>query len=1026
MNKLKLKSMKSIRKLFFFVLFVQVCMLPLLAQQGSRVTGTVSDNFGDPLPGVNVVVKGTTTGVITDADGTYSITVPDNAVLVFTSIGYVSQEFEVGDQHAINISLQEDTKILEEVVVVGYGTIQRKFFTGSVSTVKVADQPVALAPRTNALDMLRGNVTGITVNREFEAGTTPNIEVHGQKSVNRVTSNPLFVVDGVIYPGGMQNIDPSNIESISVLKDASSLAAYGSQSANGVVMITMKKGKLGKPVVSFDVSSTFSGHIGIPKYQSPEDYVAARNIAYGVADAKSWMKVYTHENYDAGKVVDWIDEVTRTGFLQKYAGSVSGATERLNYFMSLSHNDQKGVVYGDDYKREALMLKLQSDITDWFQVGALVSYAYHNYDGVRAALHPWQSPFGNAYRPNGGVERYPIGESSTSPLWDTAKSGTRDNYERQSNVETRGHVLIKAPWITGLSYRLNAYYSNTIQHTYNFYNEGYYVFEGFANDDSRYAPETINGFLSRANGQKRIRNITTYVLDNILNYNASFGKHFIDVSAVYTRDYYKNELNDLNGSNFTSVGNTTLGYNGLAYAVTQTVGLSNTVKTNVGYLGRVNYSYNDRYNLTASIRRDGSSVFGDNNKWGVFPAVGVAWIISRENFMERFESINFLKLKVSWGKNGNQSLNPYGTLSTINTGQSGMHPYYFGNASEPTWGQFVTAIGNPTLGWEETAAWNAGFETGLLDNRINFELNIYKSSTTNQIFNRVIPPMSTGFTSTRATMGQVDNRGVEITLNTINMRKSNFEWSSMLNFYLNRNKLVDLYGDGKDDISNKLFLGKSLGAIYELKVAGIVQEGDTEYMNANARVPGDPKFYDQNGDGVITVSNTETDDRMIIGYSKENFQMNMSHTLRYGNWELYALFTGIFGGGGYGLAINQGAYNLTTVIEQMYNAWSHPWWTPENKSNTYTRPGANINNFNPVQSWTFVRFQDLTLSYLFRQKALHNLGVGNLRVYIAGKNLFVLTKWIGSDPEDHQNITGTGQPQYPMQRSVSVGLNLSF
>ena len=1011
------------QKMLCMLCILMSCPLAVMAQK--RVNGTVKDVTGDPVIGVNVVEKGTTNGISTDVDGAFTLTVREDATLSFSYIGYLTQEVGVGNQTTFNITLLEDAQMLDEVVVLGYGTVQRKYFTGSVSTIKVADQPVALAPRTNAFDMLRGTVTGVTVGRESEVGSTPNIQVHGQKSVN-ASSNPLVVVDGMIYPEGWQNIDPTTIESLSVLKDASSLAAYGSKAANGVVMITTKKGKLGKPVVNFEVSTTFSGFVGIPDYQSPEDFVASRNIAYNTTDAKSWLQPYVHDNLDAWKVVDWIDVVTRTGILQKYAGSVSGGTEKLNYFLSLSHNDQQGVVYGDNYKREAMMIKLQSDITDWFQVGAQANYTYHNYDGVRATLAPWHQPFGNVYRPNGQLEKYTIGVSVINPLWDTDKGGTRDNYERQSIIESRGHVLIKAPWIKGLSFRFNAFYSSRTNTTSEFYHEGYYVREGFVGEDSRYAPETVRGYLSSANGYKAINLQTTYVIDNILNYSNSFGKHFVDISAVYTRDYTKIERNRMNGSNYASLGNSQLGYNGLAFATTQTVGLTNTLKTNVGYLGRVNYSYHDRYNLTASIRRDGSSVFGVNNKWGVFPAVGVAWIITQEDFMD-IEKLNFLKLKASWGKNGNQSLDPYGTLSTINTGQTGNHPYYFNNASDPVWGQFVTAIGNSALGWEETASWNVGFESGWLDDRIDFELNIYKSSTTNQIFNRTIPSMGNGFTSTRATMGQVDNRGVELMLNTVNIKKRDFEWSSMLNFYLNRNKLVELYGDGNDDISNSLFLGKSLGAIYQLKVIGIVQEGDTQYMEANSRVPGDPKFEDRNNDGVITVSNTDSDDRTIIGYNKENFRMNMSHTLRYGNWDLYMLFTGVFGGGGYGVQINRGAYNVASSdVQYQYNSWDVPWWTPENKSNTHTRPGANLNNFQPVQSWTFVRLQDLSLSYSLRQKALRDMGVSNLRIYLAGKNLFTLTKWIGSDPEDHQNLTGQGAPVYPLQRSVSVGINLSF
>jgi hypothetical protein len=397
--------------------------------------------------------------------------------------------------------------------------------------------------------------------------------------------------------------------------------------------------------------------------------------------------------------------------------------------------------------------------------------------------------------------------------------------------------------------------------------------------------------------------------------------------------------------------------------------------------------------------------------------------------MESFKQINFLKFKASWGKNGNQSLSPYGTLSTINTGQRGNHVYYFDNSTAQSWGQFISTIGNPDLGWEETTSTNLGIETGLFQNRVHLDLDVYRSKTTNQIFDRVIPPFSSGFTSVKATMGQVDNIGLEFTLNTVNFQSPDWTWSSMLNFYINRNELVELYGDGKDDIGSSLFLGKSLGAIYGLKNIGVVQVEDTEYMEANTRLPGDPKFANLDGsaDGRITVSGTELDDRTILGYNKENFRMNMSQTLRYRNWELYAMFTGVFGGGDWGKAVNAGPFTTASYQNGSWaNNFSHEWWTAENRSNTQLRPGANISNYTPVQDWTFVRLQDLNLSYNFRHNAIRSIGIENLRAYISGKNLFTLTGWIGGDPEDHQGFTDTTQPVYPVQRSVSFGFNLSF
>lgn len=993
-------------------------------QQGIAVNGIVTDENGDPMPGVNVTVKGTTTGGVTDVNGKYSITVSDrNTVLVFSFIGYKTQEFIIGAQTEINVILEEDTRQIEEVVVVGYGTVQRKNFTGSVSTINVANSPIAMSPRTNVMDMLRGSVTGATISREMAAGSDPSIEIHGQKSIKSSSANPLIVLDGVIYMGGWRDIDPTTIETISVLKDATSLAAYGSQAANGVVMITSKKGVLGKPVINFDGSLAVSIKTMIPKLLSPEDFVAKTNYAKDVTDPQSWMLPSLYANYQAGKTTDWLDYATQTGITQNYAISVSGATERFNYFLSMSHTDQKGIVIGDEYSREAIVVRLQNDITDWLQVGAQVNYTYNNYDGITASLRPYLTPYGQPTRPNGELEKYVIegGAMGINPLWDTYKGGTVDDYERYATTFLKGHILLKCPWIDGLTYRLNASYSEENYKHDKFTHEGNYVAEGIYTNDERYTPATIAKYLSSANGSNQRRLNSYYVFDNILNYTKQFEKHFVDVTAVYTRDEFTSDDRTMKGSNFSSVGNTLLGYNGLPFSVTQTLETKITRKANVGYLGRFNYNYDNRYHFSASVRRDGSSVFGADNKWGVFPAIGAAWTLSRENFMAPVEAINYLKIKASWGKNGNQSLAPYGTLSTINLGQTGNHPYLFGNTSNPSWGQFVTAIGNPGLGWEATTAVNAGFEAGLLKDRIHVEFDTYKSQTTDQIFDRTIPVMSNGFTATKATMGQVNNWGVELTLNTINIRKTDFEWSSMLNFYMNRNKLVDLYGDGKDDIGSKYFIGKSLGAIYDYKVIGIVQEENTEYIAANTTAAGYPMYANLDGsaDGKIT-----TADRTILGYNKENFRMNMSHTVSYKNWELYAMFTGLFSGGDFGVEANAEAY--VTQPDYFVNV-DHPWWTPENRNNKYPTPKFGGGNYTPVMSYAFVRLQDLSLSYTFRQQALKAIGVNNLRAYISVKNLFTITNWVGGDPETKQKFNGWGDMGgYPLQRIFSVGLNLSF
>ena len=801
-------------------------------QQKQTVTGIIKDATGEAIIGASVLEKGTSNGTITDLDGKFTLSVTPNATLVISYIGYQTQELPVVTGKVMDIQMKEDAEMLDEVVVVGYGTTKRKNFTGSVSTVKASETPLALMPTSNAMDILRGTATGITVSQQQGAGQAPSLQVRGQKSVNG-GSTPLIVMDGVIYMGSFRDIDPTTIESMSILKDATSLAAYGSQAANGVIMITTKKGKLGKPVINVNTSWAFSTATAKPDLLSPEDYVKKVNLLSGLAEDAdpTWMREYEYENYKNGNTIDWFDYSTRTGIMQNYSASVSGATEKMNYYLSGTYTDQEGVVKGDDYDRTVLTARIQTDITNWLQVGGQVNYAYNDYSGP-SVYDLYQairlSPYGRAERADGGgVEKFPVNEGiyRINPLWNV-ESGTIDDHDTYSTVSMKGHALVKCPWIEGLTYRLNGSYSiENIERDY-FTHEGYYVKEGTGDD--RYSESAVSDYLASANGYSARTKNTSWVLDNIINWQRQFGKHYVDLTYVYTRDSYEYSYRRFDGSDFAALGNTNLSYDGLNLATTQKInGLSYTRHTNVGYLGRANYNYNDTYHLSVSVRRDGSSVFGANNKWGTFPAVGVAWTASNEEFMKNIKAISYLKLKASWGKNGNQSLSPYETLSKITLGQSGGYSYPFGNTSLVSWGQRITSMGNTDLGWEETESFNYGFDLGVLDNRIRLEFDGYFSKTTNQIFNRNIPVMINGLTSMKATMGRVDNWGIEVNLNTTNIQTKDFNWGSTLTFYMNRNKLKELYGDGQDDITNSLFLGKSLGAIYGYKNIGIVQEDDT-------------------------------------------------------------------------------------------------------------------------------------------------------------------------------------------------------
>lgn len=587
-------------------------------QQKQTVTGIIKDATGEAIIGASVLEKGTSNGTITDLDGKFTLSVTPNATLVISYIGYQTQELPVVAGKVMDIQMKEDAEMLDEVVVVGYGTTKRKNFTGSVSTVKASETPLALMPTSNAMDILRGTATGITVSQQQGAGQAPSLQVRGQKSVNG-GSTPLIVMDGVIYMGSFRDIDPTTIESMSILKDATSLAAYGSQAANGVIMITTKKGKLGKPVINVNTSWAFSTAAAKPDLLSPEDYVKKVNLLSGLAEDAdpTWMREYEYENYKNGNTIDWFDYSTRTGIMQNYSASVSGATEKMNYYLSGTYTDQEGVVKGDDYDRTVLTARIQTDITNWLQVGGQVNYAYNDYSGP-SVYDLYQairlSPYGRTERADGGgVEKFPVNEGiyRINPLWNV-ESGTIDDHDTYSTVSMKGHALVKCPWIEGLTYRLNGSYSiENIERDY-FTHEGYYVKEGTGDD--RYSESAVSDYLASANGYSARTKNTSWVLDNIINWQRQFGKHYVDLTYVYTRDSYEYSYRRFDGSDFAALGNTNLSYDGLNLATTQKInGLSYTRHTNVGYLGRANYNYNDTYHLSVSVRRDGSSVFGANN-----------------------------------------------------------------------------------------------------------------------------------------------------------------------------------------------------------------------------------------------------------------------------------------------------------------------------------------------------------------------------------------------------------------------------
>jgi len=1023
------------------------------------ITGKVTDSKGETLIGVSVR-SSAGPAAITDAKGVYTLRTEDNATLTFSYIGYAPQEVKVSGRAVINIVLSENASQLNDVVVVGYGTQKRKDVTGAVTTIRLEDSPKSSVPYVNALEALQGT-SGINVGPSTSAGANPNIVVRGQNSVNANTS-PLIVLDGVIYNGNLNEINMNDIATYDILKDASSAAIYGSKSANGVVLITTKRGRTDAPTINFSTYYGIQNATRIPEMRSGEDFLQWRkdNMSIRGQDITDITKVLTPlelKAYNEGHNMDWIDEVIQYAPIQNYQVSISGKTDKMNYYFSGGYLDQKGIMYNDEFKKPNFTLKLENNITDWLSYGATGYYSSTDYSGVSPNMYmaTYMSPFSYKYvdgTNNQLLQRYPAGNTSLfNPFWGNGTVTTQgyydDNLERSNSIRGTGFLNAKLPFIKGLNFRFDVTGNRANAKLASFHHEG-------AEVNTLVPAEIANPlqFLSKANGSMSTTSSSNWLINNLLSYTHSFGKHNIDALAGYTRDYTRIESLAVSGSDFAAFGTTSLGYNGLYKATTQTILNGATTSLinepsnaggyskyqNVGYIGRLNYNYAQKYYATLNIRRDGYSAFSEGNKFGWFPGGSVAWALSEENFMKSLTFINYLKVRASYGKTGNQGISPYATQALIGSGYT-----VFGSTS--TAYSTPSSIANNTLTWEKTAALNFGLDFSLFDNRLSGNIDVYKSKTTDQLLTRYIP-IFTGFQNVNANIGEVQNKGIEITFNSVNLKTDGgFRWESGYSFWLNRNKLVHLYGldvnkDGKedDDVDNSLFIGKSLGAIYDYTVDGVVQSSDTEYMNkyktatgTNIFVPGDLKIRDLNGDGVI-----DPKDRSVIGYGKENYNMNLSNTFTYKNFQLFFSINAIVGGGkdNFFMSTNIRGLDPGAVLPTVANWLNEEYWMPGRESTTTVRPNyANTFSYGFYQSRTFARLQNASLSYTFPKKVTEKLKINNLKVFVSGTNLFTITGWTGLDPANGAQIGGNGgssntsvNTSLPLMRTVSFGLNLGF
>ncbi len=1001
-----------------------------MEQTNLKISGKVTDSSDDPLPGVTVIIKGTTNGTVTNADGVYSISnVPEDAILLFSFVGMKTQEITVAGKVSIDVVMTEDYIGIDEVVAIGYGVQKKSDLTGAVSTIKIENSLISNVPNVNALQTIKGNVPGINIGEPTSAGGSPSLIIRGQNSI-KASNSPLLVVDGVIFNGSFSDLNPDDIAAIDILRDASASAVYGSRAANGVILVTTKRGKTGKPMFNFNAYYGVQDWTNRPDMMKGEEFitwkrdVAILNGASGSdTELSQILNPKEYEAYQSGHTIDWLNEVTQFAPIQNYQLSISGATDKTNYYISGNYLNQTGIIVGDDYKKYSLKVKFENEITDWMKIGINLNTSYNDYSGVPADIYmaTYCGPYGYKYVTIPGyddrLERYPQTTTSVyNPLWQTQQH----HVDRRNNYWALGFAEIKIPWVKGLKYNFNYSIDKYEKETELFQDENYFIntlLISDLGDPSKY--------LSKPNGYRAINTKNNWLLNHILSYSHSFGNNKIDATLMAERQKGTSKYLKFAGRNFSEVGTTVLGVNNLELSsiMSGETELSELMQT--AYMGRINYVNRGRYHASFSIRKDGYSAFSEGHKYGLFSAMALAWTVSEESFMKEFDSLDYLKLRLSYGENGNPSIDPYGTFPSISNSY-----YIFGETTAKT--SYQSSLGNKDLEWEKTTALNVGVDFSILRNIISGNIDLYKSRTTNLLLERSIP-ITTGYSSILDNIGEIENKGIEIALNSINIKNQDFSWKSSLAFWLNRNKVISLYGidaDGDgiedDDISNSWFIGKSLGAIYDYTFDGIVQSEDTEYQNAYNAIPGDVRFKDISGPDGIPDGKITTDDRSIIGYEKPNYTLNLSNTFKYKNFELYFDFHYISGGGknNYYMASNPKGLDPGYLMPGIANWLDKPYWMPEKQNNRFPRPTySNPYDYGFYQNHSFLRLQNLTFGYTFDHSLLEDLNVDVLKVYFSGKNLLTFSDWIGLDPE---SATQIGNYTLPGLKIFTVGVNLTF
>lgn len=1007
------------------------------------VSGTVRDTAGAPIEGASVQISGTKKGTITDRSGRYQIEAASGQTLVFRFVGYIEQSIQVtGSQ--LNVNLVPETTTLDDVVMIGYGTQKKRDLTGAVSTVNTEqlknENPASLQ------DIMRSNVPGLAVPYSTNAKPSGDFQIRGKNTLN-AGATPLIVLDGVIYYGSINDINPDDIASVDVLKDASSVAVYGAKAAEGVIAITTKKGKTGKPTVAvnanfgkatpeinqrpYDVAGyvKFRENVALSQNATtakPYQYSDPRNLP-GDISVEDWlaydgssgdpvsiwlqrlgMRTVEIENYLAGRSVNWYDMIIKSGTQQNYTASLSGKSDRVSYYWSAGYQNNEGIVYGDQYSIARSRLNLEAKVTDFFTMGMNVGFAVRDESGVPADWNKaiTNSPLGSIYTDDSSTLRYsPNDQQGLGQTENVLGAPTyTDRLKKYYTLNGNFYGKVKLPF--GIQYQVNF----TPQFEwYQYYNHNSSQFIG-----SNW--EVQGGIAHREHSVTYQWNI-----DNLLTWNHDFGDHHFEVTLLQNAEKYQywSDLVDNNGFD----PNDNLGYHNIGAGTNAIPSSDDQYGTGQAFMGRLIYAYKQRYLLTASVRRDGYSAFGDSYKWGTFPAVALGWEFTKEPWFKT-NFLDYGKLRLSYGINGNRDIGRYVALSNITTGKY-FHVGQDGSVESVT-ELFVQNMANPNLQWEKTAAYNVGLDFRMFNGIISGSIDAYKSKTTNLLVKRSLEDII-GFDFIWTNLGRIDNKGLEISLTSQNINHPDFAWSSSANFSLNRNKIISLYGDEQDildangnvidhrepdDIGNGWFIDHPLDAIWDYKVMGVYTDAEKDLAAKYGQQPGDFKIEDVNGDGKYT-----NDDKQFLGYQNPRFTWSLRNDFTFlKNFNFSFVIYSKIGG----MSKFNDAKNNSGFIDRS-SYYDLPYWRTDNQIDDYARLFSSDGgaSYSVWRKTSFVRLANISLAYTFPKDLIKKAQIKDLRVYFTVRNAAIYAPdWDFWDPE-----MGTHGPS---PRTYTLGLNVTL